>query len=127
MDGHPLPASDEARHDEIPDDLERRKGVGDDDKAPSQPDAPVDPDGTPYGFGGSSEMNEDDRSGEAPPSSQDVANREAAASGGEKDGGPPGPGGVERGASGRPSAAEAEFARDQRAHQDQGQSDIERD
>jgi hypothetical protein len=49
MDGHPLPASDEARHDEIPEDLERRKGVGDDDEARSQPEAPVDPDGTPYG------------------------------------------------------------------------------
>jgi hypothetical protein len=49
MDGHPLPASDEARHDEIPEDLERRKGVGDDDEARIQSQAPVDPDGTPYG------------------------------------------------------------------------------
>lgn len=29
--GHPLPASDEARHDEIPEGIEQRKGQGDDD------------------------------------------------------------------------------------------------
>lgn len=47
---HPLPRSEEARHDEIPEHLEREKGVGDDSAAPVQPaKAPVDPDGEPYG------------------------------------------------------------------------------
>ena len=46
-EGHPLPASDEARHKEIPENIERRKGVGDDNKAALQPDA-VNPDGTHY-------------------------------------------------------------------------------
>lgn len=47
--GHPLPASAEARHGEIPETLERRKGEGDDapDAAAADPVA-VDPDGKPY-------------------------------------------------------------------------------
>lgn len=46
---HPLPASDEARHGEIPEPLEREKGTGDDDEAVVQPgSAPVNPDGEPY-------------------------------------------------------------------------------
>lgn len=47
--GHPLPASEEARHGEIPETLERRKGAGDDaaDAAAADPVA-VDPDGEPY-------------------------------------------------------------------------------
>ena len=47
--GHPLPGSDEARHSEIPEHLEREKGQGDDAKAAVQPagDA-VAPDGEPY-------------------------------------------------------------------------------
>ena len=47
--GHPLPRSDEARHNEIPEHLMREKGRGDDDREVVQPaGAPVDPDGEPY-------------------------------------------------------------------------------
>ena len=47
---HPLPRSEEARHGEIPEHLEREKGTGDDSARPVQPaGAPVDPDGEPYG------------------------------------------------------------------------------
>jgi len=47
---HPLPRSDEARHDEIPEHLEREKGQGDDSGARVQPaGAPVDPEGEAYG------------------------------------------------------------------------------
>ncbi len=47
---HPLPRSEEARHDEIAEHLEREKGLGDDSAAPVQPDkAHVTPDGEPYG------------------------------------------------------------------------------
>lgn len=50
--GHPLPASGEARHGEIPEDLEREKGVGDDPRPVATPDPhAVDPDGTPYAYG----------------------------------------------------------------------------
>ncbi|QPQ54904.1 hypothetical protein IC614_11390 [Allosphingosinicella flava] len=52
--GHPLPASEEARHGEIPEALEREKGTGADDPAlltpnpegidPSGEQYPVDPD-----------------------------------------------------------------------------------
>jgi hypothetical protein len=73
----------------------------------------------------------EDRADGAPPSSQDVANREAASdrprAGERKGAAPRRPGGVEGAGSDRQKDAEAEFARDQRAHQDQGQSDIERD
>ena len=49
--GHPLPASDEARHREIPEGQERDKGVGDDDRAPVQPPPEaVAPDGEPYRY-----------------------------------------------------------------------------
>ena len=46
--GHPLPASDEARHREIPEEVEEAKGRGDDSKPAVQP-APeaVNPDGEP--------------------------------------------------------------------------------
>ncbi len=48
--GHPLPDSDEARHDEIPEHLEREKGHGDDSQAAVQPAGQaVAPDGEPYG------------------------------------------------------------------------------
>jgi len=48
-DGHPLPASDEARHDEVPEHLERRKGRGDDSGEAVQPGSdPVAPDGESY-------------------------------------------------------------------------------
>lgn len=49
--GHPLPASDEARHDEIPEDVAREKGRGDDSAPAVQPggDA-VNPDGEPYRY-----------------------------------------------------------------------------
>jgi hypothetical protein len=50
--GHPLPASDEARHGEIPEDLERRKGEGDDAESVVTPNPQaVNPDGTPYAYG----------------------------------------------------------------------------
>jgi hypothetical protein len=35
--GHPLPASDEARYDEIPERDERDKGLGDEDREAVQP------------------------------------------------------------------------------------------
>ena len=48
--GHPLPRSEEARHDRIPEHLVSEKGVGDDAQAALQPaSAPVDPDGEIYG------------------------------------------------------------------------------
>jgi hypothetical protein len=50
--GHPLPSSEEARHDEIPEHLEREKGCGDDPAGAVQPAAdPVNPDGKPYAEG----------------------------------------------------------------------------
>ena len=51
--GHPLPGSDEARHDQIPEHLERDKGRGDDAEARIQPpgDAGT-PDGEPYSADG---------------------------------------------------------------------------
>ena len=49
--GHPLPGSDEARHNEIPEDMAAAKGRGDDPKPVGQPgrDA-VNPDGEPYRY-----------------------------------------------------------------------------
>jgi hypothetical protein len=41
--GHPLPGSDEARHDRIPEHLERDKGRGDDAEARIQPAAEAEP------------------------------------------------------------------------------------
>jgi hypothetical protein len=49
--GHPLPASGEARHGEIPESVEAAKGVGDDAAAVVQPGGgAVNPDGEPYRF-----------------------------------------------------------------------------
>jgi hypothetical protein len=49
--GHPLPASDEARHGEIPETAEARKGLGDDSAAVVQPAGEaVNPDGEPYRY-----------------------------------------------------------------------------
>ena len=49
--GHPLPESDEARHHEIPEQIERAKGHGDDGRTVVQPDPTgVDPDGKPYRY-----------------------------------------------------------------------------
>ena len=46
---HPLPRSEEARHDEIPEHLEREKGKGDDSEAALRPaESAVAPDGKPY-------------------------------------------------------------------------------
>ena len=46
---HPLPASEEARADELPETLVSEKGVGDDSVEAIQPDgAPVGPDGETY-------------------------------------------------------------------------------
>ena len=51
--GHPLPASDEARHDEIPEGLEEAKGRGGDSKPAARPEATaVNPDGEPYRYDG---------------------------------------------------------------------------
>ena len=47
--GHPLPASGEARHNEIPEKLEAAKGRGDDAAEVATPDPEaVAPDGEPY-------------------------------------------------------------------------------
>lgn len=49
--GHPLPGSEEARHGEIPEDLEREKGRGDDAPGAVTPDPTgVNPDGEPYRY-----------------------------------------------------------------------------
>ena len=49
--GHPLPRSDEARHDQIPEHLERDKGRGDDAEASAQPAVAVTPEGEAYPSG----------------------------------------------------------------------------
>ena len=47
--GHPLPASDEARYDEIPEPVAEEKGRGDDSKPAVRPaGTAVNPDGEPY-------------------------------------------------------------------------------
>lgn len=47
--GHPLPKSDEARRDEVPESLERSKGEGEDGKEAVQPEGEAsDPDGRTY-------------------------------------------------------------------------------
>lgn len=50
-DGHPLPESEEARRNEVPEDIEARKGEGGDGKPAVQATAPVEPDGKPYRAG----------------------------------------------------------------------------
>ncbi len=48
---HPLPASGEARHGEIPEAAERKKGQGDDDAAVTTPSPEAaNPDGSPYRY-----------------------------------------------------------------------------
>jgi hypothetical protein len=63
--GHPIPASDEARHGEIPEGLEAEKGLGDDSEAAVQPAGEaVNPDGEPYRYvdnGRGEEIEEEDR------------------------------------------------------------------
>lgn len=50
--GHPLPASEEAREDLVPEHLVAEKGRGEDSAAPSMPqDEFAAPDGTPYPAG----------------------------------------------------------------------------
>lgn len=49
--GHPLPESEEARHNEVPEPVEDRKGAGDEGRAAVQATAPVNPDGEPYAPG----------------------------------------------------------------------------
>ena len=46
--GHPLPASEEARTDELPEHLLEEKGEGDDSKDTARPDRAVAPDGESY-------------------------------------------------------------------------------
>lgn len=49
--GHPLPASKEARHNEVPEHAVQQKGRGDDPPRLVQPVSdPVDPDGEPYRY-----------------------------------------------------------------------------
>ena len=49
--GHPLPASDEARHDEIPEGLAEEKGEGEDSRPAARPGGTaVNPDGEPYPY-----------------------------------------------------------------------------
>ena len=49
--GHPLPESDEARHAEIPETIEREKGRGEEGKPVVQPDPTgVNPDGEAYRY-----------------------------------------------------------------------------
>jgi len=49
--GHPLPESDEARHNEIPESIEQEKGEGEEGKSVVQPrDPAVNPDGEPYRY-----------------------------------------------------------------------------
>ena len=49
--GHPLPQSDEARHNEIPEEAERQKGKGDEGKEVVTPSpGAVNPDGEPYRY-----------------------------------------------------------------------------
>jgi hypothetical protein len=49
--GHPLPGSDEARHHEIPEEIEAQKGRGDDDKPIVTPGrVAVNPDGKRYRY-----------------------------------------------------------------------------
>jgi hypothetical protein len=49
--GHPLPASDEARHGEIPEGLAEEKGRGGDSRPAVQPGGTaVNPDGEPYRY-----------------------------------------------------------------------------
>ena len=49
--GHPLPESDEARHNEIPEQIEQEKGRGDEGEAVIQPrDPAINPDGEPYRY-----------------------------------------------------------------------------
>lgn len=49
--GHPVPESEEARHNEIPEAAERRKGEGEEGREAVQATRPVNPDGEPYGAG----------------------------------------------------------------------------
>lgn len=57
--GHPLPGSDEARHNEIPEDVAREKGRGDDSKPVVQPGREaVNPDGEPYRYDGNGRAEE---------------------------------------------------------------------
>jgi hypothetical protein len=51
QEGHPLPESEEARHNEIPEEAEDRKGEGEDGQAAVQATRPVNPDGEPYQAG----------------------------------------------------------------------------
>jgi hypothetical protein len=50
-EGHPLPESDEARQNEIPEEAEARKGEGEDGKPAVQANEPVEPNGKPYPAG----------------------------------------------------------------------------
>jgi hypothetical protein len=49
--GHPLPESGEARHNEVPEGAEKKKGLGDEGEAVVQPTQPAaNPDGEPYRY-----------------------------------------------------------------------------
>jgi hypothetical protein len=49
--GHPLPESDEARHNEVPERAEKEKGRGEEGQPGVQPTQPAaNPDGEPYRY-----------------------------------------------------------------------------
>ncbi len=49
--GHPLPQSDEARHNEVPEEAQREKGRGEEGRPVVSPDPEaVNPDGEPYRY-----------------------------------------------------------------------------
>lgn len=110
--GHPLPRSEEARHNEIPEHLVRDKGRGDDPRPVLQPPAdPVTPDGEPYRYDDLGRGPEPaDQNEMSSPADRDEAGRERKPSrSGGRGGGPVGGGGDE-------------LRRDQAEHQDRGQS-----
>ena len=105
--GHPLPRSDEARHNEIPEHLEEEKGCGDDAKAAIQPAGEaVGPDGEPYRY--------------------DVAQESGAPAMPGGHGGPDNGDLTQDRGPGNGPQADA-LAEDQAAHQDRGQSIAEQE
>lgn len=121
--GHPLPASGEARHEEIPEHLEREKGRGDDSKAIVQPqDEAVTPDGEPY---------RNDDLGRGPETIDGGSKEGDTAEHRNKGVGEAGRDGVRSRAGGNQADGEPgtgdgdDFASDQAKHQDRGQSVVE--
>ncbi len=126
--GHPLPESEEARHDEIPERVEQAKGEGDEGKAAIQPSQPAArPDGEPYRLDG-----RDDCIGDAPnirepgASAWDREQGSAAGADTSPTGGQPTSWDQQQGiAEDIGAEGESEFERDQREHQRRGQDDVD--